>query len=201
MSASPSKLLLRTPPNNAGQQRQRRQSGRTCNTPSSRLQQNSSRSHAAAPSTPLLQQQQTLTASQGDEVASSVLARLQSLLESMPQPAPRYRVRRAIGQGTFSTVYLADAKLGVDSDVSDERNSVSEIAVKHLVPTSSPDRILMEVECLRLAGGEANVVPLLFCYRLLGDVILAMPYLKQAKFGEVIRTISYKVEKEPNLYS
>ena len=38
-------------------------------------------------------------------------------------------------------------------------------AIKHLVPTSCPDRVLTEVECLRRAGGEANVLPLLFVHR------------------------------------
>jgi cell division control protein 7 len=47
----------------------------------------------------------------------------------------------------------------------------------------------MEVDCLRLAGGKANVLPLLFVHRYLGDVVLAMPYVEASKFSEVIKTM------------
>ena len=40
------------------------------------------------------------------------------------------------------------------------------IAVKHLVPTTSPERIWMELDCLRVANGKDNVIPLLFGHRL-----------------------------------
>ena len=59
------------------------------------------------------------------------------------------------------------------------------------IPTSSPERILTEVDCLRITDGERNVIPLLFCKRLLGDVVLAMPYLPSVKFQELVRDISY----------
>ena len=39
------------------------------------------------------------------------------------------------------------------------------IAVKHLVPTTSPERIWMELDCLRVANGRDNVIPLLFGHR------------------------------------
>jgi serine/threonine protein kinase len=42
-----------------------------------------------------------------------------------------------IGEGTFSTVYLAV-----------RRGGPAKIALKHLVPTSKPTRIAMEVECM-----------------------------------------------------
>ena len=59
--------------------------------------------------------------------------------------------------------------------------------------TVSPrsERILMEVDCLRMAGGKANVLPLLFVRRCLGDVVLAMPYVETSKFSEVIKTMDF----------
>lgn len=84
------------------------------------------------------------------------------------------------------------------------------IAVKHLVPTASPDRILMEIDCLKMAQGRHNVLQLLFVHRHLGDVILgtftndhpalvfindfsiaAMPYIECTKFSDVIRTMDH----------
>jgi serine/threonine protein kinase len=49
----------------------------------------------------------------------------------------------------------------------------------------------MEVECLRMAEGEENVIPLQFVYRHLGDVLLAMPYIECCKFSDVVRTMDH----------
>ena len=57
--------------------------------------------------------------------------------------------------------------------------------------SSIPERIWMEVECLRLAAGKSNVVPLLFVHRSLGDVVLAMPYIETSKFSEVINNFTF----------
>ena len=64
------------------------------------------------------------------------------------------------------------------------------IAVKHLVPTTSPERIWMELDCLRVANGKDNVIPLLFGHRLDGDVILAMPFVHTMRFGDLIKDIT-----------
>ncbi len=45
-------------------------------------------------------------------------------------------------EGTFSSVYLAALK-GVPEE---------KVAIKHLVPTSSPSRIENEIYCLQLMG-------------------------------------------------
>ena len=62
--------------------------------------------------------------------------------------------------------------------------------MKHLVPTTSPERIWMELDCLRVANGKENVIPLLFGHRLDGDVILAMPFIHTIRFGELIKDIT-----------
>ncbi len=104
--------------------------------------------------------------------------KLQDLLTMLPEPCPRLRVVKSIGQGTFSTVYLA-------------KQGEQKYALKHLVPTSSPDRILMEVDCLRRADGKSNVSPLLFVHRHMGDILLAMPYIDYTKFGHTINTMDH----------
>ena len=106
--------------------------------------------------------------------------RLQQLLLQLPEPCPSLSPIKTIGEGTFSKVFLVKDK-EIDK----------KIAIKHLVPTASPDRILMEVECLKISGGKENVVPLLFVHRHLGDVLLAMPYIECCKFSEVIRTMDH----------
>ena len=106
--------------------------------------------------------------------------RLQQLLQLLPEPCPRLSPIKTIGEGTFSKVFLVK-----------HEEEDTKIAIKHLVPTASPDRILMEVECLKISEGKENVVPLLFVHRYLGDVLLAMPYIECCKFSEVIRTMDH----------
>ena len=67
--------------------------------------------------------------------------------------------------------------------------------MKHLVPTTSPERIWMELDCLRVANGKENVIPLLFGHRLDGDVILAMPFIHTIRFGELIKDITMSEAK------
>ena len=123
-------------------------------------------------------------------------SRLKDLLPNMPDPCPALKLVKIVGEGTFSTVYLVKReKREQDMEnvdiVKNDPTWRRWYAVKHLIPTSSPERILMEVECLRLSSGRKNVVPLLFCYRILGDVILVMPYIENNKFNEVIRTMDH----------
>lgn len=122
-------------------------------------------------------------------------SRLKELLPNMPDPCPALKLVKIVGEGTFSTVYLVkrDKKeLGADDDiVKNDPCWRPWYAVKHLIPTSSPERILIEVECLRLSSGRKNVVPLLYCHRILGDVILVMPYIANIKFNDVIKTMDF----------
>ena len=122
--------------------------------------------------------------------------RLNNLLPNMPEPCPTLKLVKVVGEGTFSTVYLMkrDKTMQGVENAGIVRNDPSWrrwYALKHLIPTSSPERILMEIECLRLSNGRQNVVPLLFCHRILGDVILVMPYIPNNKFNEVIRTMDH----------
>lgn len=105
--------------------------------------------------------------------------KLQALLQYFPEAScGSLKVIKCVGEGTFSKVFLVK-----DGD--------KKIAVKHLVPTASPDRILMEIDCLKMAEGKHNVLQLLFVHRHLGDVILAMPYIECTKFADVIRTMDH----------
>ena len=90
-----------------------------------------------------------------------------------------------VGEGTFSTVYLAEAKVP----------GHRKLALKHLVPTSKPSRILMEAECMRAAGGHHNVIQLLGMWRVAGDVILAMPHIDHCKFIDLVASISLEEVK------
>jgi hypothetical protein len=64
--------------------------------------------------------------------------------------SPVFDLVEEIGEGTFSTVYLAA-----------RRGSPTRVALKHLVPTSKPARIAMEVECMEKGSILKNYLTLL----------------------------------------
>ena len=68
------------------------------------------------------------------------------------------------------------------------KSNKKEVALKHLTPTSKPGRIMMEVRCMREAAGHPNVINLLAVWRVGGDVVLAMPYIKHCRFIDLVAT-------------
>ena len=131
-----------------------------------------------------------------DKEESSAVTKLNHLLHSLSSPARDYSVLRSVGMGTFSTVYMAKREKEKDDKGNDNSKAPSAsafpplVAIKHLIPTSSPDRILMELECLRLAGGKDNIIPLLFVDRHVGDIVLGMPFVNTNKFADVMPTLT-----------
>jgi len=103
-----------------------------------------------------------------------VVGRIVKVFKGLPF-SHNFELEQRIGEGTFSTVYLASRR---DKDV--------KIALKHLVPTSKPSRIVMETSCMRSAAGHQNVIRLLGMWRVGGDIVLAMPYIKHSKFSDLI---------------
>jgi len=78
-----------------------------------------------------------------------------------------YDIVRRVGSGTFSQVYLGRA-----------RGSGREVAIKNIVPTSHPARVVTELRCLRELGGQGNVLGVLSCRRQLSHVLIVTPYVR-----------------------
>ena len=132
------------------------------------------RSHLVSPgttSTPNLHDQQA------DNYLDSPDQRAKSMFSRTPI-SQSFTLVEQIGEGTFSTVYLAQ----------DKHSAHRKLALKHLVPTSKPTRILMEADCMKAAGGHHNVIQLLGMWRVGGDVILAMPHIDHCKFIDLVAT-------------
>lgn len=75
---------------------------------------------------------------------------IEKLYEAVPQLGNVFKIKDKIGEGTFSSVYLATAQLQVGPEET--------IALKHLIPTSHPVRIAAELQCLTVAGWFPNVL-------------------------------------------
>ena len=68
------------------------------------------------------------------------------LLGAVPQLESLFNVSRCIGHGTFSSVYLARIKHTTTI------NGRKHFAIKHIIPTSHPSRVCMELRCLKMIG-------------------------------------------------
>ena len=116
---------------------------------------------------------------------SPISMRVRTLFSGIPL-FPRFSLIEEVGQGTFSKVFLAEDTLKVHPP----------LALKVLIPTSKPSRILSEVACMKAARGHPNVVNLVGMWRLQGDVILAMtPCLNSYKFVDLFDTIDVEEVK------
>ncbi|KAM3915012.1 cell division cycle 7-related protein kinase [Leptodactylus fuscus] len=113
---------------------------------------------------------------------------IQRLYEVLPQLRNFFYIAQKIGEGTFSSVYVAYAKL--------KSGQEQLFALKHLVPTSHPSRITAELECLRAAGGEDNVISVKYCFRKNDHVVIVMPYMKHDNFMDVVHVLTFQEAKE-----
>nr|XP_004653732.2 cell division cycle 7-related protein kinase isoform X2 [Jaculus jaculus] len=113
---------------------------------------------------------------------------IEKLYEAVPQLSNLFKITDKIGEGTFSSVYLATAQLQVGPE--------EKIALKHLIPTSHPVRIAAELQCLTVAGGQDNVMGVKYCFRKNDHVVIAMPYLEHESFLDILNSLSFQEVRE-----
>uniref|UniRef100_A0A8D1T2F3 Cell division cycle 7-related protein kinase n=1 Tax=Sus scrofa TaxID=9823 RepID=A0A8D1T2F3_PIG len=113
---------------------------------------------------------------------------IEKLYEAVPQLGNVFKIKDKIGEGTFSSVYLATAQLQVGPEET--------IALKHLIPTSHPVRIAAELQCLTVAGGQDNVMGVKYCFRKNDHVVIAMPYLEHESFLDILNSLSFQEVRE-----
>ncbi|XP_053247769.1 cell division cycle 7-related protein kinase isoform X1 [Podarcis raffonei] len=109
---------------------------------------------------------------------------IEQLYQAVPQLANVFRIKGKIGEGTFSSVYLAIAQLRGGHE--------EKVALKHLIPTSHPVRIAAELQCLIIAGGQDNVMGVRYCFRKNDHVVIVMPYLEHESFLDILNSLSFE---------
>ncbi|KAF8476964.1 kinase-like domain-containing protein [Kalaharituber pfeilii] len=132
----------------------------------------------------------------------------------------RFRLISKIGEGTFSSVYKAEDLLydrydnDWDWESQDEayedslppnkrrkfnghtdsqlyqRRRPKYVAIKKIYVTSSPQRIMNELELLHALKGSRDVVPLITAFRHLDQVVAILPYFRHVDFRQYFRTMS-----------
>ncbi|XP_028667265.1 cell division cycle 7-related protein kinase isoform X2 [Erpetoichthys calabaricus] len=119
-----------------------------------------------------------------NNISSTVQKDIQNLYEAVPHLLRIFQIKDKIGEGTFSSVYLATAKL--------KSGNEDLFALKHLIPTSHPVRIAAELQCLTVAGGRENVMGVTYCLRKDDHVVIVMPYVEHESFVDILRSMSFE---------
>ncbi|XP_030630597.1 cell division cycle 7-related protein kinase [Chanos chanos] len=109
---------------------------------------------------------------------------IEYLYEVVPQLSRVFRITDKIGEGTFSSVYLAEAQM--------TSGAREKFALKHLIPTSHPVRIAAELQCLTVAGGVENVMGVTYCFRKDHHVVIVMPYVEHQTFVDIVGSLSFE---------
>ncbi|KAK3067263.1 Cell division control protein 7, partial [Teratosphaeriaceae sp. CCFEE 6253] len=151
------------------------------------------------------------TLSEEEEVEDAVAEDIQRFEASFKNITQRYRLVNRIGEGTFSTVYKAEDLLydhyqntwdfdvdkeNVDGAASGLKRTSSRsskpryVAIKKIYVTSSPLRILNELELLHDLRDSQNVCPLITAFRHHDQVIAVLPYFQHNDFREYYRDFS-----------
>jgi cell division control protein 7 len=113
---------------------------------------------------------------------------MECLYEFVPEVDHHFVVLDKIGEGTFSSVFLARLK--------HYKELPQKFALKHIIPTSHPCRIEGELRCLQEIGGRDNVMGVELCIRHKDHVVIVMPYFPHQKFQDYILALSVNDVRE-----
>nr|XP_057922095.1 cell division cycle 7-related protein kinase-like isoform X2 [Doryrhamphus excisus] len=124
------------------------------------------------------------SANKKSKISRDVESDIESLYRAVPQLAKTFRIIDKIGEGTFSSVYLGEARM--------RDGSRDVFALKHLIPTSHPTRIAAELQCLTVVGGRENVMGVEYCFRKEDHVVIVMPYMEHQAIVDIISSLSFE---------
>ena len=160
---------------------------------------------------PLEESGGTVSEDEEEEVDDAVLEDMEKFEQSFKNINQRYRLLNRIGEGTFSTVYKAEDLLyehyqnkwdadnnkeNLNSTSSDLKQGQSRpsrtkyVAIKKIYVTSSPSRILNELELLHDLRDSPNVCPLITAFRHQDQVIAILPFFQHKDFREYYRDLT-----------
>ncbi|XP_076278911.1 cell division cycle 7-related protein kinase-like isoform X3 [Lasioglossum baleicum] len=109
------------------------------------------------------------------------------LKNKIPLLKELFHIHGKVGEGTFSSVFLATLK---------SSNGSKKFALKHLVPTRHPEKIERELLCMQQIGGKDYVVGLDLCLRNFETVVFVMPYMRHDKFSDYVQDMTIQETKD-----
>ncbi|KAK6440048.1 Cell division control protein 7 [Oleoguttula sp. CCFEE 5521] len=139
-----------------------------------------------------------------EEVDENVAEDIRRFEASFKGISQRYRLINRIGEGTFSTVYKAEDLLNhvyenewdIDGDNANHTVATGRrrptkgpkfVVIKKIYVTSSPLRILNELELLHDLRDSPNVCPLITSFRHQDQVIAILPFFQHKDFRDYYR--------------
>ncbi|KAK1254787.1 hypothetical protein MKX08_008782 [Trichoderma sp. CBMAI-0020] len=161
----------------------------------------------------VIEEEEEDESSEDEHVESSVQADMDRLQEDFPGFRDRYKLIKRIGEGTFSTVFKAedihydryDNSWDYEDDLSkwtppplkgrsngsrSPRKRTRYVAIKKIYVTSSPARILNELELLHDLRQCASVCPLITAFRHTDQVVAILPYFRHGDFRAYFREMT-----------
>ena len=156
---------------------------------------------------PLEESGGTVSEEDQEDVDDAVQDDMDKFEQSFKNITQRYRLINRIGEGTFSTVYKAEDLLydhyvnewdfDAEKENVDSQNSSKQsqnrppkprfVAIKKIYVTSSPTRILNELELLHDLRDSPNVCPLITAFRHQDQVIAILPFFQHKDFRDYYR--------------
>lgn len=151
--------------------------------------------------------------SEDEAVDRGVQEDMDKLQSDFPGFRNRYRLIKRIGEGTFSTVYKAEdimydhydnswdyeddsskwtppPNAKPSSPVQRPRRKARYVAIKKIYVTSSPSRILNELELLHDLRQCPSVCPLITAFRHTDQVVAILPYFRHGDFRAYFRDMT-----------
>ncbi|XP_046911466.2 cell division cycle 7-related protein kinase [Dermatophagoides farinae] len=117
------------------------------------------------------------------------------MMNNVPKIAQYFNVVDKIGEGTFSKVYKAKLKRGIETDDNNNNNNNNNnddgeeckyYALKYIIPIVKPARIAKELRFLRDLGGHSNIIPIKTCFYNSGHTVVVMPIVEHDRFQDYL---------------
>ena len=122
-----------------------------------------------------------------EEVNEDETDNVVALKNTIPLLKDLFYIHGKVGEGTFSSVFLATLKASDGS---------KKFALKHLVPTRHPEKIERELQCMQQIGGQDYVVGLELCLRSFETVVFVMPYMRHDRFADYVQDMAVQETKD-----
>ncbi|OTF83113.1 cell division cycle 7-related protein kinase-like protein, partial [Euroglyphus maynei] len=111
------------------------------------------------------------------------------MMNNVPQITKYFNIVDRIGEGTFSKVYKAKLKFGIEMDDNNNNNG-EEYALKYIIPIVKPSRIAKELRFLRDLGGHSNIIPIKTCFYNAGHTVVVMPIVEHDRFQDYLTDLT-----------
>ncbi|KTW27661.1 hypothetical protein T552_02102 [Pneumocystis carinii B80] len=149
-----------------------------------------------------------------EKISENVRNEIKNLYETFHHLRKHYKLINKIGEGTFSSVYMAEdcnyneyinewqykeqKTFSWNTPLLKRRKILSKydnykkkyVALKKIYVTSSPARIINELKILKDLKGNDSIVPIITAMRMKDQIIIVLPYFKHIDFRDYYRTLS-----------